>query len=444
MLSETAIKKLEPRACAYRVFDTCGIPGFGVQVTPAGNRGYFLRYREDGKSRYLSLGHHPHTPLSAAREKARQARARLDQGLPLVDAPAPAATLEALLRAWLEHQRANDRRGLDTIERMIRGNVPPDTLSLPARSVTPEHIRAALAIIHQRGARVRANRVRAHLHAMFAYGLKADHDPRRMSDPTLFGVTVNPVAAIPRDAGAEQARDRVLSWPEIRALWSDEELPWAARQACRLLLLTGQRVNEVCQAAWVEFDIEAGLWTLPAARSKNHRTHLVPLSPPVVDLLNELREVYPGDWLFPYRNMARAAKPWGATALAHAVLRWQNAQQTRNKRAENAQKLPDMATGCANSREILGSSQSSSQGLLDRWRPQDLRRTMKTWAVAAGIERGILDRVQNHNRSDVASRHYDRHDYLTEKRAALNQWAAELMARLAGDNVVSFKTKSAG
>ena len=421
MLSETAIKKLEPRACAYRVFDTCGIPGFGVQVTPAGNRGYFLRYREDGKSRYLSLGHHPHTPLSAAREKARAARARLDQGLPLVDAPAPSATLDALLRTWLEHQRANDRRGLDTIERMIRGNVPPDTLSLPARSVTPEHIRAALAVIHQRGARVRANRVRAHLHAMFAYGLKADHDPRRMADPTLFGVTVNPVAAIPRDAGAETARDRVLSWPEIRALWGNEDLPWAARQACRLLLLTGQRVNEICQAAWAEFDIDAGLWTLPAARSKNHRTHLVPLSPPVVALLEELREVYPGDWLFPCRNMARAAKPWGATALAHAVLRWQR-----------------------NCREILGSSQSSCQGILDYWRPQDLRRTMKTWAVAAGIERGILDRVQNHNRSDVASRHYDRHDYIAEKTAALNQWAAELMARLAGDNVVSFKTKSAG
>jgi Phage integrase family. len=155
-------------------------------------------------------------------------------------------------------------------------------------------------------------------------------------------------------------------------------------------------VNEICQAAWAEFDIEAGLWTLPAARSKNHRTHLVPLSPPVVALLEELREVYPGDWLFPYRNMAGAAKPWGATALAHAVLRWQNAQQTRNKRAENAQKPPDMATNCA------------------FWRPQDLRRTMKTWAVSAGIGRDILDRVQNHNRSDVASKHYDKYSYQKE------------------------------
>ena len=69
---------------------------------------------------------------------------------------------------------------------------------------------------------------------------------------------------------------------------------------------------------------------------------------------------------------------------------------------------------------------------------------MKTWAVAAGIERDILDRVQNHNRSDVASKHYDKYSYQKEKLIALQQWAAELMARLAGDNVMAFKTKSAG
>lgn len=409
MLSESVIRKLPPKESAYRVMDGGELRGFGVRVTPGGDKAYFLRYTESGKTRWLALGHHPHTPLSAAREKARNALARLDQGLPLVEVATPSATLDALLRAWLEHQRANDRRGLDTIERMIRGNLPPAVLALPAKEVTPEHIRAALATIHQRGARVRANRVRAHLHSMFSYGLKADHDPRRMADPVLFGVMVNPVSAIPRDAGAESARERVLSWPEIRALWTDEELPWAARQACKLLLLTGQRVNEVCQASWAEMDRTAALWTLPAARSKNHRTHLIPLAPQVVELLEELREVMPGDYLFPARNVAGAGACWGNTALAHTIRRWQKAA-----------------------------------GATDCWRPQDLRRTMKTWAVSAGIGRDILDKVQNHAQSDVASRHYDKYGYLKEKSAALNQWAAELSARISGDNVIAFKAKSAG
>lgn len=397
MLSESAIRKLEPRPAAYRVMDGGELRGFGVRVTPAGDKAYFLRYSVAGKTHWHPLGHWPHTPLSAARQKARTVLSRLDQGLPLVDVPVPSASLESLLSAWLEHQQANDRRRLSDVERMIRVNLPPAILAMPAKEVTSEHIRAALAAVHHRGARVMANRLRARLHALFQYGLKADHDPRRLSDPVLFGITVNPVSAIPRDAGAESARDRVLAWDEIRAVWHSDDLGWLARQGVRLLLTTGQRVNEVCQAAWAEFDMQAAVWTLPAARSKNHFAHMIPLSPLALELLSELREVYPGDWLFPARNAPGAARCWGNTALAHAVLRWQ-------------------------------------AGVIAAWRPQDLRRTVKTHAVAAGIGRDILDKVQNHARQDVASRHYDRHDYLTEKRAALDLWADILSDRSTAQN----------
>lgn len=236
--------------------------------------------------------------------------------------------------------------------------------------------------------------------SLFAYGLRADHDPRRLSDPILFGLTTNPVSAIPRDAGAEHPGERVLTWCEVRAVWQGDRLTWPARQAVRLLLLTGARVNEVCQAAWAEFDLDAGVWTLPAARAKNHRTLLTPLPPLAIDLLKELRDIFGDIWLFPARNSVSAAAPWGSTALSHAV----------------------------------------RKAGLD-WRPQDLRRTFKTLAAGAGIDRAILDKIQNHAQQDVASRHYDRHDYLSEKRRALEQWEAELLARLAGDNVVALPVR---
>lgn len=222
-----------------------------------------------------------------------------------------------------------------------------------------------------------------------------------MSDPVLFGITVNPVAAIPRDAAAERPGERVLTWGEVRALWQHEALTWPARQACRLLLVTGARVNEIVQAAWAEFDIEAGVWTLPAERSKNHRANLLPIQPLMAALLEELREVWPDSpYLFPSRNASYAQTPWGITALSHAVRK-------------------------------VG---------LD-WSPRDLRRTFKTLAAGMGIERSILDRIQNHAQQDVASRHYDRHSYLPEKRAALERWASELAARMAGENVVAFAPK---
>ena len=75
------------------------------------------------------------------------------------------------------------------------------------------------------------------------------------------------------------------------------------------------------------------------------------------------------------------------------------------------------------------------------WKPQDLRRTFKTLAGGCGIGRDILDRIQNHAAQDVASRHYDRHGYLEEKRGALATWERDLSARVAGDNVVALPVR---
>jgi integrase len=391
MLSEAVVRKLQPRESAYRVFDQCGIAGFGVQVTPAGGRGYFLRYIYEGKRRYLTLGHFPHTPLSAAREKARVARSQIDQGIdPQARAVSTATggSLESLIVAWLVHQQEKGRRTLGEVERALRHNVPPELLARPAASITPGDIRAVLAAIHQRGSRVMANRVRSALHTCFQYGLQHDHDPRTLRQAVLFGLTTNPVTAIPKDGGAEKVGERSLTWDEVRAVWHSESLTWLARQAVRLLLLTGARVNEIVQARWDEFDLEGGLWTLPAERHKGKRTLLTPSTPLMIELLVELREAYPGDYLFPARSVAGSNAPWGDTALNHAI---------RNAGYD--------------------------------WTGRDLRRTWKTLAGECGLSLEIRNRIQGHALQDVGSRHYDRHGYLAEKRAALMVWERELRAR---------------
>lgn len=411
MFTDTSIKRLQVKPSAYRVFDSCGIAGFAVKVLPSGSKRYELRVSRGGKSHYYGLGAVGLTPLAAAREKARAILSRLDQGLPAIETPAAGATLDELLGAWLDHQRSLGRRRIADTERLLRGNLPAALLSKPARLVVAADIRAVLATAHQREARVLANRLRAHLHGLFAYGLQADHDPRRLSDPVLFGIETNPVAAIPRDAGAERAGERALSWAEVRALWHAEEpaLSWIARQGIRLLIATGQRVNEVIQASWAEFDLDAGVWTLPAARTKGKRDHLVPLPPLVVSLLRELQEVYPGDYLFPARNVPGASKPWGATAMGHAC-----------RHAAQRLDIPPFAA-------------------------RDLRRTWKTLAGEVGLGLEIRNRIQGHALQDVGSRHYDRHSYLPEKRAAMEQWERALSARLVeGGNVVALPVKRRG
>lgn len=395
MLTDTAAKRLQPRATPYRVFDGGDVAGFGVQVTPAGVKSWFVRYLWRGKRRYLTLGHYPHTSTATARQKAREALAKLDQGIdPSASVAAAYGTLEALLGAWLAHRDDAGRKRSAAVERMIRANCS-GLLAVSANAITASDVRAALSAVHRRGARVLANRLRAHLHAMFRYGLQHDHDPRTLHRAVLFGLSVNPVDAIPRDAGAERTGERVLAWAEIRAAWHSETLSWSARQAVRLLLSFGCRVNEICAAPWAEFDFDAGLWTLPAARSKNGREHILPIPLLAAGLLAELRNVLGGDWLFPGRNVASAQKPWGESALSHAV-----------------------------------------RGAGMDWIPRDLRRTWKTRTGEIGIEKGVRDRVQNHALRDVGSRHYDRYAYLPEKREAMERWCAELAARVAGDNVM--------
>jgi integrase len=401
MLTDAAIRRLPTRASAYRV--SCpSVRGFQVKILPSGHKVYELRTR----GKYYRLGAVGLTPLSAAREKARAILSRLDQGLSALETPPATATLGALLDAWLAHQRALGRRRLTDTESLIRRNLPAALLAKPASAVAPSDIRAVLATVHQRGARVLSNRLRAHLHGIFQYGLRADHDPARLADPVLFGITSNPVAAIPRDAGAERAGERVLTWAEVRALWDAEEpaLSWIGRQALRLLLLTGQRVNEVAQARWDEFDLESGLWTLPAARCKSKREHLIPLGPVAVGLLKELHEVYPGEWLFPWRNVPNATRCWHPSSMGHV---------------------------CVRAARELG---------LASFAARDLRRTWKTLAGGAGLSLEIRNRLQNHSLQDVGSRHYDRHSYLDEKRAAMQQWERALLARLnEGGNVVALR-----
>lgn len=212
MLTDAAIRRLPPKPSAYRVFCP-SIPGFAVKVLPSGHKVFELRTR----GRYYRLGTVGLTPLSAAREKARAMLARLDQGLPALPPPDTSASLGDLLNAWLAHQRAQGRRRIGDTERLLRANLPAALLIKPAKTILPADIRGVLAACHQRGARVLANRLRAHLHGMFQWGLRADHDPARLADPILFGIESNPVAAVPRDAGAEKPGERVLTWGEVRS-----------------------------------------------------------------------------------------------------------------------------------------------------------------------------------------------------------------------------------
>ena len=142
--------------------------------------------------------------------------------------------------------------------------------------ITRRHISARIADFASVHGAVSAARARTALSSMFNWAIREGLD-----------IAANPVLGTNRPA-QPGSRERVLTETELSAIW----------QACgdddygrivRLLLLTAQRRDEVGSMQWAELDTFSGLWTLPSARTKNHREHSLPLVPAALALLPHRR-----------------------------------------------------------------------------------------------------------------------------------------------------------
>ncbi len=203
---------------------------------------------------------------------------------------------------------------------------------------------------------------------------------------TARGIIASDPAALVTKGGAYRSRERVLTGQELAAIWQATERDTPYHHIVRLLLLTGQRREEVGGMSWSEVDLAAGLWNLPAARAKNRRAHVVPLSPPALQILQG--QTGRQGLIFPNRN----GIPFSDWSGSLARLRERVA-------------IPD-------------------------WHPHDLRRSLVThMSEDLHIPPHVVESVVNHVsgfRAGVAGV-YNRALYLEERRQALNAWADHVM-----------------
>ena len=129
------------------------------------------------------------------------------------------------------------------------------------------------------GRGVTANRVLAAIRKLFSWAIQRGI------------VTLSPVAGITAPV-AEKARDRILTDAEILSFWQAcGELGYPFGDMAKLLLLTGQRRNEVAQMTWGELNVEKALWSIPGERTKNGKPHGVPLSGAAIEIINSLPHI---------------------------------------------------------------------------------------------------------------------------------------------------------
>ncbi len=176
-----------------------------------------------------------------------------------------------------------------------------------------------------------------------------------------------------------------------------DTLNYPTREFARLLLLSGQRRDDVRLMHWDEIDLDNRSWTIPAERYKSRRPHLVPLSAAMVTILDNLPFKGAGGYVL---SRDRGANPCGNVARPKAAL--------------------DAAA------QVTG------------WTWHDLRRTCRTGLSRLGIRRDIAEKVIGHSVGGRLGQTYDLYEFVEEKRQALEAWAQHVQG-LASENVVPIK-----
>jgi integrase len=392
------------------------VQGFGVRVNDKGRKTFILIARYPG-SRHptrRALGQYEKgMSLESARKKAGEWRRLLADGVdPKVDierkrkeeARSRADSFATVAETYIEHIKRAGYRSARDVELCLEREFTSRWGKRPIREIERRDVIEVLDAIVKRDAPYAAHNALAHLRSMFNWACER-HD-----------LETSPCDRIKpsRIIGSKEFRQRVLSDDELRAFWrATGRMGYPFGNLLRMLLLTGQRRDECAGARWREFDLSRKLWTVPPERFKSESTHLVPLSDPVIELLEKLPKKF--DHLF---STTLGKKPVSGFSKAKASL---------NKRMLRTLKA------AAHDRKVA----------LPPFVIHDLRRTVRTRLASLKVPDTVAEMVIGHGRKGL-QRVYDQHLYEREMRNALKLWSNRLrdIVDPPPANVVKLKAKA--
>lgn len=401
---ESALKKCTSETVLN---DGSGAKGSGSLVLVVRRRAkgctanWYGQWWDGGTRKRKPLGPYPSISLATARQLYdAQVRDALAMGknprVQITTADRP--TLKRLCDAYCDRMEADGKSSAKEVRRCLGFACDAIGSSRLAGEVDASDISAYLGKLYSNGTPVAADRVRAYLSAAFNFGMKSAHDYRQELRQE-WGIKVNPVQAVPKDTNASQPRDRALTGDEIARLWrgfTDDRFAMETVAAVRLLLCTGQRVLELLRVEAHEVDLAGKVWRMPAEKTKmGMAPHAVPLTDEAVAVFRSLIAKRKTGFLF----VGLKGDVIEHQVINRALGRW------------------------------LASLPKDAQ--MVHFQTRDLRRTWKSRAADAGVDRFTRDLIQQHAMGDTGSRHYDRADYQGQMAEAMKKWGTWLASVLA-------------
>jgi len=421
-LTAENVNKLKPAAAGQVLYRDTKLAGFGLRVGTQ-RAAYFVEKRVDGRTVRHTIGIRGEMTADQARKAAAmklgamtggsdlnaEKRAQVEARKAAAAARAAAAeyTVKALCDWYVSHQRALGKQSTVDAAGIFAKHVEgTDFAKMPAKELTAKHATALIRTVVEKGHNRTAAKLRAYLRAAYALAQGADTNPQAPAALVLFGVETNPIASTAAIKNASGARDVTLTEDELgevlrllrhrRAVAHDDAL--AAIELS--LLLGGQRPAQVLRLTAGDVDLHARTVTLldPKGRRDTARRHVLPLTDLAMELLQAILAVRRADWLFG----DKAATTHKDTVARKGVELLAQAQAN----------IAARTNGRAPARPKIEA--------------RDLRRTAETMLAAMGVSKDVRAQLLSHGLGGVQGRHYDQHEYMTEKRNALQAWADRL------------------
>lgn len=304
-----------------------------------------------------------------------------------------AGTLKVLLETYIGYLKDNGKQALaDARSGLTRHVIEPfpDLVGRRANLIEPSDLTVIFDRLTELGHTRTLGKVRAFLHSAYALASRSPFNSTIPVTFRAFAVSNNPVAPLPTYSELSKPGDKVLTHAELgdllKALDSTDTMASKALRAA--IYLGGQRPTQMLRVTAADVDQERGTITLRDGKGRrmHARLHVLPLEP--VETLLET-----------CIKLNRSAP---------------SLFSSDGERSPHQSTLSNLVT------EI---SKGAYKGA---YKMSDIRRTCETELARLGVSKDIRAQILSHALGGIQDRHYDRHTYLEEKRAALMNWGKYL------------------
>jgi integrase len=384
-----------------------------LQLSETGGQQWLLRYRHQGKDRWLGLGRveldakkaeeKGGTTLKNARNKASAALLNIKEGKDPLAARGNGAgvTFEAAALKLIESREGAWRspKSAEQWRASLTAYAFPKIGQKPVAGITTADIEALLTPIWWKIPET-ARRVRQRLEAVFAYARAKGWRPQESQNPARLKENLEILLEQKREAKSFPA----LEWEKVPVFMAElVKRDGMAALALAFCILTAARSGAVRKARWRDIDMAGAVWVAPATTMKGGKTHRTPLPPEVLAILEKARALagdpMPGDYVFPSRDAKGDPAPLSLMAMAMLL---------RGMCFDKLQK-----------------------GAPPRWRDHEgravtvhgFRSSFKEWSIAAGMPYHLSEVALAHAERMKTRRAYARLDHLETRRPLMEKWA---------------------